>query len=311
MTPSAREEKMKLTKEVFYRTFPKMDKNKQYFSSYAEFNQFMISVDESLKDTPIVGRELKGMGEVAKRLQTNIHGVPKEFAQDNDFSILSLSAHVSIWFNKQYGKRLRVNLSNMQTICFISKDLYRVKIPLVFSEPKFVFTGNQETIKECINIGSLIENITIDKLSRITQDEIQYLAERVSYGCLLGNKFFSAGSEKYKDALADFKMSVDMLFLDKPLYGQSMWHCLQYVEKIIKKYLESKNISYKKTHELLELINLVKDIDIDESDLKQIQCSPSSRYDSDLHNEQDCVRSHETAQKISLKFIDKMSKKIS
>ena len=119
MTPSARKEKMKLTKEVFYRTFPEMDKDKQYFSSYTEFNQFMISVDESLKETPIVGRELKGMGEVARRLQTNIHGVPKEFAHENDFSILSLSAHVSIWFNKQYGKRLCVNLSNMQTICFI------------------------------------------------------------------------------------------------------------------------------------------------------------------------------------------------
>jgi len=31
-------------------------------------------------------------------------------------------------------------------------------------------------------------------------------------------------------------MSVDMLFLDKPLYGQSMWHCLQFIEKVTKGY---------------------------------------------------------------------------
>lgn len=302
---------MKPTKEDFYRTFPDMDTNKQYFPSYAEFNQFMISVDESLKETAIVGRQLKGMGEVAKRLRINIPGVPKEFAHENDFSILSLSAHISIWFDKQYGKRLCVNFSNMQTICFVAKDLYRVKIPLVFSKPKLGFTGTQENVKEFINLGSLIENITIDKLNRITQDEIEYLAERVTYACLLGNKFFCAGSENYKDALADFKMSVDMLFVDKPLYGQSMWHCLQYVEKIIKKYLDSINISYKKTHELRKLLDLVKEVKVNESDVKLVQCDPSARYDSDLHNEQDCVRSHEAAQKISVIFIDKMSEKIS
>jgi len=300
---------MKPTKEDFYRSFPDMDKDKQYFSSYAEFNQFMISVDESLKETPIVGRQLKGMGEVAKRLHTSIHGVPKEFALDNDFSILSLSAHVSVWFDKQYGKRLCVNLSNMQTICLVAGDLYRVKIPLVFSKPKMMFTGTQESFKDFINLGSLIENITMEKLNRITQDEIQYLAERVTYACLLGNKFFSAGSDKYKDALADFKMSVDMLFADKPLYGQSMWHCLQYVEKIIKKYLDSISIPYKKTHELSKLIDLVNDIKINDTDIQLIQCSPSARYDSDLHNEEDCMRSHEAAQRISIKFIDKMSEK--
>jgi hypothetical protein len=204
---------------------------RQHFSSYKEFDDFMIEIDESLKDVPITARQLRGMGEVASRLKTNIYGVPNSFAEDGDFSNLSLSAHVLFWFEKQYANRLKVDFSNMQTVCRVSGDLYKVNIPLVFGNPKLIFTG---TVEETgpnlstdeninLNIGSLIEDITNEKLSRISKDEIKYLGTRVSYGCLLGNRFFTVDNKNlFKDAIGDFKMSVDMLFLDKPLYGQSV-----------------------------------------------------------------------------------------
>jgi len=47
------------------------------------------------------------MAEVASQLKTNIYGVPNSFAKENDFSNPSLSAHVSVWFEKQYGDRLK------------------------------------------------------------------------------------------------------------------------------------------------------------------------------------------------------------
>jgi HEPN domain-containing protein len=277
----------------------------------------MIRIDEGFKETPILARQLKGIAEVASQLKTNIYGVPNSFAKENDFSNLSLSAHVSVWFEKQYGDRLKVDFSNMQTICRVSGDLYKVKIPLVFGKPKLVFTGNVEEIRptphngniddDGLNIGSLIENITNGKLSRITRDEIAYLGTRVSYGCLLGNRFFTLANKKlFNDALADFRMSVDMLFLDKPLYGQSMWHCLQFVEKAMKISLDAHDINYPRIHDLLKLNELFKDTKIPAQLLDRIQCSPSLRYDSSKSNEDECVKSHEAAQQAVLEVISKL-----
>ena len=308
---------MEKSEEEFRKGLPDLDQ-KQYFSSYEEFNRFMIEIDNEIKKTPIVGRQLKGLTEVASRLKTSLYVVPNSFAKDNDFSNLSLSAHVSVWFDKQYGDRLKVDFSNMQTICRVSGDLYKVKIPLVLGKPKLVFTGKVEEIKPNINvgslntaslnIGSLIENITNEKLASITHGEISYLGTRVSYGCLLGNIFFSlTNKDLFKDALADFKMSVDMLFLDKPLYGQSMWHCLQFVEKIIKTFLEINNTKYPRTHDLHKLSELIEDIKIDAQLLDRIQCSASVRYDSSNSSEDECVKSHEAAQDVVLKIISRLA----
>ncbi len=291
---------------------------RQHFSSYKEFNDFMIEIDESLKDVPISARQLKGMGEVAVRLDTNIYGVPNSFAEDNDFSNLSLSAHVLAWFEKQYADRLKVDFSNMRTVCRVSGDLYEVNIPLVFGRPKLIFNGTVEetspTFKTgediSLNIGSLIEDITNEKLSRISKDEIKYLGTRVSYGCLLGNRFFTVANKNlFKDAIGDFKMSVDMLFLDKPLYGQSMWHCLQFIEKVIKGYLDFHGIKYPRIHDLHKLSELVQDINIDARLLDRIQCSPSVRYDSNMSNEEECVKSHEAAQEVALQIITRLPTK--
>jgi HEPN domain-containing protein len=310
---------MDMSDEEYRKRFPDLDP-KQYFSSYEEFNRFMIGIDEGLKGTPILARQIKGMAEVASQLKTNIYGVPNSFAKENDFSNLSLSAHVSVWFEKQYGDRLKVDLSNMQTICRVSGDLYKVKIPLVFGRPNFVFTGRVEEIKPTLgsknsddvglNIGSLIENITNEKLSRITGNEIIYLGTRVRYGCLLGTRFFTlANKEQFNDALADFRMSVDMLFLDKPLYGQSMWHCLQFVEKVMKISLDAHEINYPRIHNLHQLSGLLNDVKIHPQLLDRIQCSASLRYDSSRSNEDECVKSHEAAQQVVLKVISKLAVK--
>lgn len=307
---------MEKSEEEFRKGLPDLDQ-KQYFSSYEEFNRFMIEIDKELKGTPIAGRQLKGFVEVAERLNATLYLVPNSFARDNDFSNLSLSAHVLAWFDKQYGDRLEVDFSNMQTICRVSGDLYKVKIPLVLGKLKLVFTGKVEEIKPNINvgsfntaslnIGSLIENITYEKLSSITHDEISYLGARVSYGCLLGKIFFSlTNKDLFKDALADFKMSVDMLFLDKPLYGQSRWHCLQFVEKVIKTFLEINNTKYPRNHDLHQLSELIEDIKIDAQLLDRIQCSASVRYDSSISSEDECVKSHEAAQEVVLKIISRL-----
>lgn len=306
---------MSKSEEEYRKSIKDLDP-RQHFSSYKEFNDFMIEIDKNIKNIPITARQLEGMGEVAIQLQTNIYGVPKSFAKDNDFSNLSLSAHVAIWFDKQYGGRLKVDFSRMQTICKVSGDLYKVNIPLVFGEPKLIFTGKVEKIsttlntdkaKSLLNLGSLIEDITNEKLARISPDEIRYLGTRVSYGCLLGNKFFTVADKNlFNDALGDFKMSVDMLFLDKPLYGQSMWHCLQFVEKVIKVFLDFKNVPYPKTHDLKKLGELIQDITIAPQLLNKIQCSPSVRYDSSVSTEDECIKSHEAAQEVALQIITRM-----
>ncbi len=305
-----------MSEEEFRNGLPDLDQ-KQYFSSYEEFNKFMIEIDKELKGIPIAQRQIKGFGEVAERLDATLYLVPNSFARDNDFSNLSLSAHVLNWFDKQYGDRLIVDFANMQTICRVSGDLYKVNIPLVLGKPKLVFTAKVEEIKPNINlgspntaslnIGSLIENITNEKLSSITRDEISYLGSRVYDGCLLGNIFFFVhNKDLFTDALADFRMSVDMLFLDKPLYGQSRWHCLQFVEKVIKAFFETNKTKYPRTHDLHKLSELIEDMRIDAQLLDRIQCSASVRYDSSNSSEDECVKSHEAAQEVVLKIMSRL-----
>lgn len=70
---------------------------------------------------------------------------------------------------------------------------------------------------------------------------------------------------------------------------------MQFTEKIIKSFLTNKKESFPKTHNLSELINLLKKYNLknlDSIDLNHIQCSPDVRHKSKLVKFPEAVQAH-------------------
>src|SRR5690554_2178496 len=114
---------------------------RNHFNSYEEFDNFMKKIDKKLKQEgiPIVARQIRGAGKVAKALDTNIYIAPLPPAKPNDFSNYSLSAHVADWFDKRYGDRLKMNITFGNTIVLINHDFYKVHLPCIYGKPQYIF----------------------------------------------------------------------------------------------------------------------------------------------------------------------------
>jgi len=286
--------------------FTIQDNNKidprNHFKNNEEFNDFMERIDLKLKakGVPIVGRQLQGAGEVAKTLKTNIYMVPRSLAKPNDFRNYSLSAHVVLWFDRRYGDRLKVDLSFGKTVVLINHDFYKAKLPFVWGHPQYIFDPTLKdypNIKDprC-NVARLVEGLTPDLASKIDKFGQFHILNKVKNGICLGQLMEQYIEVLYiKEAKGDLIQSIDSLFQHKPLCGLSKWGSLQFAEKIIKSFLTNKQESFRNTHNLSELINLLGKYNLknlDSIDLDHIQCSPDVRYNSELVERSEAVQAH-------------------
>jgi len=286
--------------------FTIQDNNKidprNHFKSHEEFIDFMEKIDLKLKakGVPMVARQIQGAREVAKTLKTNIYIAPKISAKLSDFRNFSLSEHVALWFERRYGDRLKMNLSFGKTVVLINHDFYKVTLPFVWGHPQYIF---DPTLKDYpnlqdprFNVASLIEGLTPDLARKIDKSGQFHILNKVIKGICLGQLMEQYIEVLYiKEAKGDLIQSVDSLFQHKPLCGLSKWGSLQFTEKIIKSFLTNKKESFRYTHNLSELINLLGKYNLknlDSIDLNHIQCSPGVRYNSELVERSEAVQAH-------------------
>ena len=111
-----------------------------------EFNEFMEKIDDFLRKerVPISARQIKGLMEVAKRLNVDVYFVGEEHLIPGDYTELSLSSHVKRWFNNRYGLKLNVDFNLAKVVVLVNNDPYKMILPEILGggEVKFICDRN-------------------------------------------------------------------------------------------------------------------------------------------------------------------------
>jgi len=80
----------------------------------------------------------------------------------------------------------------------------------------------------------------------------------------------------------DLKVAHNEIHIENPITDAICFHCQQCVEKYLKAYLVYHQKSFRKTHDLSEIINLCKEIDSDFEYLKDIKVHELTIYATEL-----------------------------
>lgn len=304
---------MEETEETYWKSLPNLSRE-TFFESESEFQEFMERIDQKMIDEniPPVGRQIKGISEAAKFLNTQIPWVPVSFAKDGDYTILSLSAHICLWFKNKYEDRLSMGYSN-KSVIKLRGDYYVMNIPHTFGEPKLFFNPSSKLVQDdCINVAKCIEGLTEYTTNRITDVEIRELATHL-YECMYLSQIIDKkiSTKLIKEAKSDFMQSVDNFFRVPGVHGLSKWHSLQFTEKLLKSYIESKGGTYGFTHDLGKLLTKAEECGFnnqDKYDIEKIQCKPEVRYKSGLVSAQESYNAHIESIKLAILILPGISK---
>ncbi|MDI6839857.1 MAG: HEPN domain-containing protein [bacterium] len=85
-----------------------------------------------------------------------------------------------------------------------------------------------------------------------------------------------------KKAENDLKVARDEINTQEPATDTICFHCQQCIEKYLKAYLVFHRKIFRKTHDLSEIINLCKEIDIDFDKLRDFRVHELTIYATEL-----------------------------
>ena len=132
----------------------------------------------------------------------------------------------------------------------------------------------------------------------MAQDEIDYLADRVYYGCYMGNQFFTQADL--------FKKPQPILELRSTCYftiNLCTVNMRLVLPPVCRKDHENMHGETRtkatEAHKLAHLFDMIGGVQVEARLLDDIQCSAEVRYNSSLSTEVECVRAHEAAQKVA------------
>lgn len=270
----------------------------------------MEEIDSELRreNVRIDRRQIAGFTKVGTRLRAKLTFAPlAEPAIAGKYEGDSLSAHILGWFKRRYGDRLNMDFSVGRVAVVIRNDPWRLQIPRVFGTVTFVcdqrlavYRGRPSFAPSghiaVFNILNSIEDLPDGLAGALRHDELDAIA----------SFFISAGQAVYSleeivdqpfvtEATDDLRSAVDHL-LSKPSAncGFSKWSSAQFIEKLLKAFLENRSSTFRRTHNLSELADLVEQrgLALDRTALLAIQCAPAVRYNSRSIAMADAVAAH-------------------
>ena len=280
-----------------------------------EFNKLMEEIDEALKkqSVPILGRQILAIREACIRLGISLSIVPRSPAIPGKFYGNSLSSHIIDWYDKKYGDRLKVDLGLGNGAIILKGDAWKITFPRFYGSFKFIFDPNIDRYKNfpekskgetylIFNPLRCIDGLTSNFAITLEKQEIENIKQFFILG-INAKKLLEDIKSKplIPEAKTDMESSVSYIFSQPPHYGQSKWASLQFVEKLLKCYLELKRIKFKKTHDLLQLATLAEQHGLPPLPrpfIHSVQCPPSVRYGEPRGTLEEAVEAHHSALKI-------------
>lgn len=210
----------------------------------------------------------------------------------DDFTNDALYAQVHRWYEKRYGDRIKIHLGPGSYILMIKNEPWEVVYPLCFGKNNFTInsdlskknrsyiTASGEAIPS-VNILCHVNGMTFDVANSLSDYEKQIILSEYMFGLNAVQSLRSlSGAPFMEQASNDYDISVSNIFHKYPDYNNSKWASLQFAEKTIKSQLQINNISFKYNHNLAELAESLKalDLNVPEQIINNIQCKAAVRY---------------------------------
>jgi hypothetical protein len=258
----------------------RFDKQALHAADDRQFSALMAEVDETLKgkNVPITSRPLQAIPIICKK---------------GGFSLAlgePLAERIKVWFDAQYGKRIKVDLSLGYGPVVIQGDLYKMRSPWLFAGGQIVCLAGRvkpSGALPIVNVLDFVDGLTDQRANDLKTSELQALQhEFMQRQTLFLDIQRVQNDNAFNVALGDLKNAVAPLFHESPQIGAARWACLQVVEKFLKEWIRkhetTDNFEKKKfTHSLVELNNWATSLKlarVSDDDLKVVQCDARVRY---------------------------------
>jgi hypothetical protein len=257
----------------------------------AEFQDLMARVDADLQKegVAIYGRPLCAASEISKRLHMVIGGPCRLPGIPGRYDSLTMEAHIDVWYECRYGDRLKMNPHLGSVVAMIEGDPWRLTCPIFYGTVTFTCDPDKKSHnatkpgeQAVCNILDHIEKFPRTLAPTLSLEELRALLDIFVLGMKTLQELDGvAGNPFIPEALADLESAVGHLLCHPPQYGISQWDSLQFIEKLLKSYLQTNNATYPKKHHLQELADSAKNHGLpalDPTAIVAIQCSPGVRY---------------------------------
>jgi HEPN domain-containing protein len=273
----------------------------------SEFENRISEIDREQREEkiPIYARPLNAIHRYAVKYKVQIMlGGFQLFKSDNKFDNPNLAHTISDWYDKRYGNRVKKDFSKGYVALLIAGSVYKMEIPLLFGKAVICADGkfklNHNAVQDgtmLLNVITCIEDLTRDLSSELSPAEENNILQVFSFASEL---FELLSKESNRDSLCesakeDFKYAVDSLLHNHLNVGHSKWASLQAAEKILKSILQRKKVSFKRNHNLRELIKSLQEIGfpaVNDDLINAIQCKASVRYGEIPFKLEDAVKAH-------------------
>lgn len=294
-----------------------------------EFEHLMLEIDNAMqaRNTPIPGRELDALAEVAKRLKQSLYGGPEKCEPiPGDYTGRSLTGHIYQWVQQRYGKRLLMDTTIGDSVTLIRGDPWLLGMPNVIGgplrfivdrdlskrHPSFVINKpGQPKQWIVINVLRCVIDLPPGLAERLTNTEMQAIFNDfiASYTCMQLLQTQCRQDDLAIAAHIDLTTSARHIVAHSRELGMSRWASLQAAEKLLKLYLAKQSVPFPKIHKLNTLFELVAQNGLPlppASFVATLQCEASVRYEQQPHTIAECVAAHRAAISVGVTTMQKL-----
>ncbi len=223
-----------------------------------------------------------------------------------------LMRRVFDWYKRRYGEKMKTDFLGNIALS-IRGEVY--KMSFYYGRGVFYPDCSIETFNKSqkltsndgnpptLNILNLIEGITDDLVKSLTELEIEEILYIFNIGHNAKYRMNSLMDvELIKQAKGNIDAASAHFFSNPSQLGASKWESLQAAEKLLKAYIQLKDINYNNSEKLKEFGHNLKKLkkkaeslglpEIPKSTLKLIQCSPSIRYGDEKVTLDEAITAH-------------------
>ena len=252
-----------------------------------DFEAMMEEINKELraKNVPIHARPIHAVGEAAKCLKTDVILAPLPAAAiEGHCNKLSLAAHIYDWYESRYGDRLKIHFGPGSVVLLIRGDPWRIVLPRIFGVVTVTCDPDLKKYRNasCVSILNCIEDFPAGLAAKLTPDERKEILLLFTSSLDTLQQLEGITDKPYiKEAIADLESAVSQVFARPPQYGLSKWSSLQFVEKLLKSFLELKKAKVPRHHGLAKIAQEAQSVglgSVNSDLLSKVQCSAGVRY---------------------------------
>lgn len=274
---------------------------KELPTSAEAFEALLERVDRDLAamETPITHRPLEALRVISNEFETALPITPPvPGTADPNWPF---AQRVLRWYEERYGDRLKMHFGPGRAVVLLRNAPWVIRLPRIYGQTGIVLSreGTARGNPRLCNPVDCIEAMALGFRASLSDAELGEIGSIFELGLdALQELEYHAARTLISSALADMSSSVDHIMARNPDFGLSRWSSLQCCEKVLKALIEAAGGSFRKTHDLAELVEHAGSagIHLSVADLvQQVQCATGVRYGEVPASLAEAVTAHHAA----------------